>query len=335
MNSRSKIELLSNIFAYINAEEYQASIINLSKDCKIPLAYTRKVISSMLKNRVIKSCLSDDDFSFMDRFEESPNETTKELINGKYDDVLWTIHFSLLEPNEQELLVLSHKEYLALGALGENASTIQKNALYEKKDNTSPISKDICKILNNIEVAIEQEKKIEFTYKKPNGVVEHVVCFPYKIVTNLSDNWLYMRSIEGKHYRLDRMETSCVIINDGEVRPQSSDREDRKYIWGIFGNSSDPVHVKVLIIPEDENTIIKIKNEINYRKETYTLYKKGNNYIYEDDVIGIDEFQRWVRSYGEAMVVLEPKDQQDEIIKRAHQTLDLYEQSKAWYELYY
>ena len=54
------------------------------------------------------------------------------------------------------------------------------------------------------------------------------------------------------------------------------------------------------------------------------LYKDGNYYYYEDDILGMPDFRRWLRSYGSSITVLEPQTLIDEIIESTRKTLSYY-----------
>ena len=73
-----------------------------------------------------------------------------------------------------------------------------------------------------------------------------------------------------------------------------------------------------------------IENDIRYRSETCKLYQDGDCYYYEDDIIGFQGFQRWIRSYGTSIVVLEPESLKNEVVQQAHEVLKKYEQAKSW-----
>ena len=60
------------------------------------------------------------------------------------------------------------------------------------------------------------------------------------------------------------------------------------------------------------------------------LYEEGEFYYYEDDIIGLGEFQRWLRSYGSSIQVIEPKELRDDIINAAKTGLEFYAMSESW-----
>ena len=65
------------------------------------------------------------------------------------------------------------------------------------------------------------------------------------------------------------------------------------------------------------------------RSETGKLYANGDYYYYEDDILGIPDFRRWLRSYGSSITVLEPQSLIDEITKNTKKTLFYYEELKS------
>ena len=93
--------------------------------------------------------------------------------------------------------------------------------------------------------------------------------------------------------------------------------------------SREPIHVKLQINTGTTNIIEKIKRDTVLRSETGKLYKDGNFYYYEDDILGIPDFRRWMRSYGSSITVLEPQTLIKEIIENITKTLTYYEKLNA------
>jgi hypothetical protein len=178
---------------------------------------------------------------------------------------------------------------------------------------------------------MENSLAVSFDYRCGNGENEHVICHPVDFTTNVSDNWIYMNSAEGNCYRLDRFKSPCKNAAHAGPAPEYIENPKKKYAWGsYFNDTEEPTHVKVRIADETQNIINKIQNDIKYRRQTSKFYKEGNFYYFEDDVIGLGEFQRWVRGYGSSILVLEPKEMQENIVTNAHRILDLYEKSNEW-----
>ena len=329
-----KLELLSNIIAFASSNEYTPTLTNLARDCNVPLQYMRNAIVALLSNRVVRNILNkdhDDDDTITVLFGDNPVETVQRINNGEFDNYCWDMKIS-----ETYLLALSSTERKLIKQLGEISFSIYQDNMYVVKDNSHPESEDVRKRQEFINNEIISERSIAFKYKNSEGIIKAVSCFPHMIITDLTFHRLYLLastdSVE-KYYRLDRIVSEISECDDCARCTQIA--ENRQYKWGIYDKDEQPTHVKVYIATTDDIIISKIQNETNSRRETCTLTDYGNHYIYEDDIIGWLEFKRWVQSYGEYMKVLEPQKLHDEIEDTARKTLDLYERSKEWYELFY
>lgn len=341
MSKPIKYDVISSIVSLINAEQYESTILNLAKDCHLPIPYVRKIIIALLNNQVMFSCIdtwndndADEELSLIEQYIEKPDDIKEKILNGDMDNINWTISFNILDNNEQELLPLTHLEYGTLKSLGENVLSLKSQSPFEKKDTVTPLTKEIRDNQLKILEAIAAGKQVLFRYQKSNGQRKQVKCFPVDLFTNVSDNWIYMRSAEGKCYRLDRFISVCHKIENSAPFPEYNADPKQKYVWGSFSNSDmEPVHVKIKIFPETKNIITKIQNDIRYRQETCQFYKKGDCFYYEDDIIGIPEFQRWIRGYGSSIVVLVPESLKNEIVSRAHEMLGYYQKVNLWKDL--
>lgn len=339
MKKNEKYELLGNIISLINSEEYESSINSMAKVFNIPIEYMRKVIVSLLNNHIFQSCINAandldyDDVTFIENYIDYPDLYSKKILEGDFDDLLWEINFNVLDSSEEELLTLSHIEYGAITLQKEDIISLKRGSIFEKKDTVKPVSSSIRKNQEIIQNAINNKQEIVFTYKKDSGT-EQKRCFPREIFANVSDNWLYFYSTENKSYRLDRIIHSCKIVSSSTPYPEIEEDLNKKYVWGIYrGNDTEPTHVKIKIYPETKNLISKIKRDISLRKLTSKFYQDGNFFYYEDDIIGMDEFQRWIRGYGSSIEVLEPLSLRNTIVERARITLNNYNASKDWRNL--
>lgn len=341
MKNIDKYDLLSNIISLINSEEFSATTASLAAACNVPLPYMRNTLDTLLRNQIIQSCIStpndyadSSDHSFIEEFMDNPDRISEKIISGAYDDIEWLIDLKILRSGIEELLPLSHMEYGAVKDLGETLKSIKRASIYEKKETTSPVSASIRKNLETIQMAITNNQAISFTYKKSSNEIKQITVFPIRIITNLSDNWIYMQSSERKLYRLDRFIYPCQITSAMDSCPKYEEHPNEKYVWGAyFKEELTPTHVKVRISNETSNIISKIQRDTRLRKETCIFYQDGDYYYYEDDIVGMDEFQRWVRSYGSSMVVLEPESLRETIVARAKEALANYEKSNEWINL--
>lgn len=341
MNNLSKFDLLSNVISLINSEEYISTINSISNSCNVPIQYIRKIILALLNNQIMQSCLftynndePDDDFDLLESYYEDPDDFSDRLLQGQYDNTEWELNMSILDNLEQEILPLSHLEYGALKSLGEDILSIKRSSIFEKKDTINPISPTVKRNKEILQEAIDEKKAVTFIYKKPNDEKKNIKCYPQNIITNVSDNWIYLQTTDLKLYRIDRILQTCRILSSDDEFPGYTNDPLQKYVWGAFSSKElTPVHIKLRIAPETSNIIDKVRNDTALRHETASLYQDNGFYYYEDDVIGLDELQRWIRGYGSSIIVLEPKELKDAILSRAHETLNLYSKSKEWGDL--
>lgn len=339
MYDTEKYELIGNIISMLHSSEFDSTLEKIASTCNIPIEYMRRTFIALIRNRILQSMLyiteeqsDNDNSSFIEQYLTSPKKVEAEILEGLYDYVSWGIDLGILS-SEEELLILTHIEYGALKALGENVLSIKRAALFEKKDITTPLSQNVKKNREIIIEAKERKHRISFRYQKADGQKEQVECFPSDIISNVSDNWIYLISETGKRYRLDRIINTCKELTSTDATV-SRPEPNRKYAWGSYYNDTlKPEHVVLRIASETTNIIQKIKNDTEYRSETSKFYQRGDYYYYEDDVIGLPEFQRWLRSYGSSILVIEPEHLKNDIIQRAHEALQNYADSSSWNNL--
>ncbi|MBQ7265680.1 MAG: WYL domain-containing protein [Firmicutes bacterium] len=340
MDDTKKYDLLGKIIALILSDEYKATISNLSQDLKLPIEYVRRTILTLFKNNVLRSCLRDDsdDNTFNKKLRDDPQRTEEELISGVYDNTLWVGDVNGVNTNEV-ILSLLPMEYGFLKSINEDILSLKKKAAFEIKDSKPPLSPKLKLLSSKIQEAINGKKKINFGYTQKDSTTGKdsyilVTCLPHKIITNLFDNWLYLMSSDLNLYRLDR-------IKDGYIRklteksPSNTETDPKeKYIWGAYvAKDEKPQHVKLKIYNETSNIISKIKQDTALRSKTCKLYEENGDYYYEDDIIDINQFQRWLRSYGSSITVIEPENLRNVIIEKAKEALELYEKSGSWGDL--
>lgn len=339
MNNKDIYETISDIISLINAEAFESTITNISTACHLPIPYIRKCLIKMLTNKTISSCLDSDDYinpsdpelSFIEEYTNNTRTFNKKILKGDFDNLHWTIDLKILDSEEHELLTLTSIEYGALQSLNDSNLSLKRNSIFEKKDNVSPVSPQIRKNQITIQNAILNKQAIGFTYKDSHGEMKPFICFPTYMYTNVSDNWIYFNSTDGFPFRLDRITSVCRTLKDYGEYPTVEPNPYKDNIWGAYYKKGDtPIHVKIRIRPETATIIQKITEDTRHRKNMCKLYSKGDFYYYEDDIIGIGEFQRWLRSYGSSIQVIEPVELRDTIINAAKKTLELYSMSESW-----
>ena len=342
MNENITTNVLTDIIALINSDDYDATIINLAASCNVPIEFTRRCILRLIQNSILSSCINGEDKesssaddSFMDKYFDNEERISDDLLKGKYDNLSWTIDFKVLDHDNNQILGLSPLEYSAIQELGESDSTLKNGALFEIKNNTRKIEKNERKNQDQIQTAISSHTAISFNYKTKGKTIENHTGFPVNIATNVVDNWIYFElANETNIYRLDRVTGSVKPVKNCEPFPTLKDNPYKKYMWGSSFNENDkPQHVKLVISDTRTTLIQKIKNDIRHREGLCSFYEKDGLYYYEDDIIGMGEFRRWLRSYGSSIQVIEPAKIRAQITDAARQTLSYYEDSKNWQNL--
>lgn len=197
--------------------------------------------------------------------------------------------------------------------------------------------------INIIEEAIKNEKPIYFRYHSPSeAAYRNVTILPRLIYHDLTNEQYYCIAVNEEKqilaYRLDRIlygvqkietddtagELDAAVQRQidaaGELDAAAQRRIDAA--WGAdFSHDETPVHVKVRLTAGTRNVAGKFKADISGRK-LGTLKKAGTEngkdvYIYEDEIIGESAFRSWLRRYGSAVKVLEPKSMAEAMRKNA------------------
>ncbi|MDP4091062.1 MAG: WYL domain-containing protein, partial [Bacillota bacterium] len=91
-------------------------------------------------------------------------------------------------------------------------------------------------------------------------------------------------------------------------------------MWGM--EQGEPFKVKVKFMKVG-NVAYKIRRDLECRKNK-KLTEYEDHIVYEDTVVGINNFKSWLRTYGGAAVVLEPKELREQMIESAKRCLEYY-----------
>lgn len=93
--------------------------------------------------------------------------------------------------------------------------------------------------------------------------------------------------------------------------------------WGVSADD-EPVSVKVRFYDEF-NVIEKVENRMASRPEARLERETESTYLYTDIVAGLDEFRRWLRSFGSSAEALEPPELRRAMQQTAEALLSLYD----------
>ncbi len=99
--------------------------------------------------------------------------------------------------------------------------------------------------------------------------------------------------------------------------------------WGISADA-EPVPVKVRFYDE-VNVIEKVENRMASRPEARLENETESTYLYTDIVSGLDEFRRWLRSFGSSAEALEPPELRSAMRQTAEILLSIYDgRGRPW-----
>ena len=318
------------IISLILSDSFSASIKSLAAACHLPNKQMRKYLFVIFTNKSLLTHLSpypeSDSVDEEEHFIDTAKNFLSEIIAGNADaKPIYLIHMGDFI-DDYILLPITSIEAGYISNTYPKLIQNQRGNLFEIKDSLNSVPQQILEKYDTVQNAISQSRKIEFTYKSPQFDLAHIVCSPATVSQNLTTNTLYIKDTQNNYYRIDRIKSKIRILSEVSDFSQYVPSPYQKYFWGNeYQEHEEPIHVKLRINTGTTNIIEKIKNDTILRSETGTLYKEGAFYYYEDDILGIPNFRRWMRSYGSSITVLEPQSLIKEIINNTTKALAYYE----------
>lgn len=176
--------------------------------------------------------------------------------------------------------------------------------------------------LCQISIAINNKKTLQIKYKKNDEIAEFLME-PLSIVFYEFENILYVIGQYDNNlvtYRLDRIVHIRETMDSFEPYIDFNIDDYLAHIWGM--EQGDPVKVKIKF-ENVGNVLYKVMRDLHSRKNK-KITKHTDYIIYEDIVIGINSFKRWLRTYGSSAIVIEPEDLKQEMINSAMKCLQYY-----------
>lgn len=334
MNINNNLDIIGLIMSLILSDSFTASVESLSTACNLPVPQMRNYLSIIFDNKTLFSHLSptpeaidsDDDFL------EIADAFLDKIVSGNADTE--TIYLIDMENfiDDYHLLPITSVEIGYVSNTYPNLIQHQRSNLFETKDTIDSIPKSILEKQDKVQDAISQKRKIEFSYKSPQFNITKIICSPVSIIQNMNTHILYVKDSENNHYRIDRIKSNIKILSETSDIDQYTYSPYQKYFWGTeYQVHDEPVHVKLRISAGTTNIIEKIRNDTSLRHETCKLYQNGDYYYYEDDILGMPDFRRWLRSYGSSITVIAPQSLIEELTKSVRKTLSYYEILSKYY----
>lgn len=328
------VERLEKIIALLLAHSQKGlSVIELANACSVPLGTMQYDLKALLNSLGA----------------ELPIYTDHDEWTGDSDDFLLQPHvrwFLLYREGENPLIHLNIEEGLAiLSALSFVKDSPEKDLLHEKilanfplaeeaisryiKGNMAPLYPIEPQLFSLVESAILQEKKVAIRYKEkekkivldPLGLVYYSRLRCWYIVAR-QDNKIKTFHLS-KIHKVEKLNETFHYPEGFSLRTWFEPR------WGIeFG---DPIPVKVRFQNRSQ-TLAKMKKDVAHRKCRLTKEESGS-ILFEDEIIGKNEFIAWVLGFGSAAEVLEPPELREEIMARIHEALERYSENAKFFSL--
>ena len=343
-------DTIGYIFCLICSDDFTATITSISDKCGIPVPMVRKYIYHLLKNKLLSTHIFLDyeiyDQENGDTWEQSSSKKLlEEISHGTYDNTEITFdEIETLMPGSF-LIPFSSIEYECMKSYYPGMIDDAGSGTFEIKDIYGSVSNDILAIEEKLQSTITYHKRVEIYYVSPGKKAASFTCTPVQIIQDTTQHLAYLKDSENNLYRLDRIK--CSFDANGKVRSGIQEVSDTsttstkpfslnpmsKYYWAADNNENNaadkstekPIHVKIRVRNETRNLINKLKKDVILRAETSKLYIKDGSWYYEDDILGINDFRRWLRGYGSSLVVLEPKSLIKQITSGYHKTLEYYD----------
>lgn len=169
-----------------------------------------------------------------------------------------------------------------------------------------------------IENAISKNKRLSLEF---NGREIHVDPLGIVYYSRLRCWYLVARQGEKvKTYHLKNVR-EVKVTNDSFVYPDEfSLKTWLGPRWGM--EYGDLIRVKVRFLNRSQ-TLSKLRKDVVHRSSDLTTLEDGS-VLFQDDIIGVNEFITWVLGFGSAAEILEPVELRDLILERIRKTLGNY-----------
>ena len=195
-------------------------------------------------------------------------------------------------------------------------------SLHQTTTGASDYSKK-AEILDQVLQGIEERKATHIAYQSLRST-EPVTCdvYPYALAYHRGSLYLIAHSPdhnEVRHYKVDRID-EAEMSQFPFQRPEDFDvREHLKKSFGIFQGKGD-VRVKVRFLPPVTRYVLESK----WHESQRLSRQRDGSVVAEFQLSDTEEIKRWIMSFGEYAVVLEPDELRQAIVKELEALLQTY-----------
>jgi predicted DNA-binding transcriptional regulator YafY len=321
------VERLEKIVALLLVHAQKGiTVSELADACSVPLGVMQRDLKTLLTSPELQLPLYTD-------HDELTNETEDVLVRS---EVRW---YLLDREGINPLIRLSVEEGLEiLEVLNFLKDSPEKEHLYEKilanfplekesssryiKGNMNPLYPMDPELFSLIESAVLKEKRIAIRYI---GKEKEIHLNPLGLT--------YYSRLRG-WYLVAEQEGKTKTFNVNKIQAVRKLQESFKYPegfslqtwfaprWGM--EYGEPFNVKVRFYNRSQ-TMSKVKKDVAHRQ--CKLTEENGALIFEDRIIGRNEFIAWILGFGSAAEVLEPQELRKEISERIREVLTRYNTS--------
>ncbi|CAA7600239.1 WYL domain protein [Acididesulfobacillus acetoxydans] len=198
---------------------------------------------------------------------------------------------------------------------------VQEGTYRYIKGRLAPLQRLDDEILLTVEKALQWRRKISFEFKS-----WPLVAAPLGVVYYSRLRQWYLAAESGgliKTYNLAKVR-HIGMTGESFTYPEGfSLRDWLAPRWGMeFGRE---LEVKVRFLNRSQ-TFAKVRKDVAHRSCLLREEDGGQSLIYEDTIVGKNEFLAWILGFGSAAEILEPAELRGEIISRVKECLSHYRQ---------
>lgn len=300
----------------------------IAEACAVPWPIIKKDLETMLlttENHIPLYTDQDESSGSDDDLDDIDAEITPEtkLFLDTYHRKHIPLHLTVGEALQVLSSVYSAEKHPKLQSLRQkilDSLDLDNQGTYRYiKGNISPASDVDSEVLVLIEQAISRRRQIGFMFNSlpmtadPLGLVYYSRLRQWYLAA-INSSIIKTFNVS-KMKDLKELSKSFTYPSDFFLKDWLAPR------WGIeFG---DPFKVKVRFLNRSQ-TINKVRKDVAHRQCQLTEENGGQSMLYEDTIIGKNEFSAWILGFGSAATVLEPLDLREEIVARVKATLGNY-----------
>jgi predicted DNA-binding transcriptional regulator YafY len=180
-----------------------------------------------------------------------------------------------------------------------------------------------AELIDELMVGIEDRKAVFITYQSLRAT-EPVTydIYPYGLIYHRGALYLVGRSPQREeicHWKISRIEAADVTTVHFQ-RPEDFDLQQHlAKSFGVYHGDGN-VKIKVRFAP----AVARYVSESNWHESQKLTQQKDGGVLAEFDLSDTEEIKRWIMSFGQHAVVLEPDSLREEIVEELNSVLAAY-----------